>query len=141
MLFRSKPSEFGRRDVVEASGQDLRDRVRGWRVARAGSPVRPVPLVFPASDAYADPASAGGDVGALTAELRSQLRQFITFSGTVNAQLKDVNQLHSELDDDHKPLVIVKGRLDRAYDEQERLAIEEVKCVRRLGLVGQEARR
>ena len=65
----------------------------------------------------------------MTATLRAQLKEFGSFATTVNAQLKDVNQLHSELDDDHKPLPIVKPRLDRAYDELERTAKEEIKCV------------
>ncbi|KAK4700122.1 hypothetical protein P7C70_g6127, partial [Phenoliferia sp. Uapishka_3] len=72
---------------------------------------------------------ASTDIGALTTDLRAQLRTYISFASTVNAQLKDVNQLHSELDDDNKPLTIVKGRLDRAYDEVGREAEEEIRRI------------
>ncbi|KAL8292126.1 hypothetical protein RQP46_001592 [Phenoliferia psychrophenolica] len=73
---------------------------------------------------------SGGDVGGVTFELRAQLKHFGSFATTVNGQLKDVNQLHSELEDG-KPLPIVKPRLDRAYDEIERSAKEEIKLIDR----------
>ncbi|KAL8279598.1 hypothetical protein RQP46_007911 [Phenoliferia psychrophenolica] len=68
---------------------------------------------------------SGDDIGGVTSNLRAQLQQFGSYATMVNTQLKDVNQLHSELEDG-KPLPIVKPRLDRAYDEVERSAKEEI---------------
>ncbi|KAM0748416.1 hypothetical protein T439DRAFT_327684 [Meredithblackwellia eburnea MCA 4105] len=68
----------------------------------------------------------GGDVAGITADLRAQLQSFVAFTSTVNSTLKDVNQIQSELDDDHKPIPIMKGRLDRAYDEVKTLTTDEI---------------
>lgn len=64
-----------------------------------------------------------------TAELRSRLSNFAAGTTLINSTLKDVHQLQSELDVELKPLSLVKGRLDRAYDVVGEQTIDEIKCV------------
>ncbi|GAA5826379.1 hypothetical protein JCM11251_002340 [Rhodosporidiobolus azoricus] len=56
------------------------------------------------------------DTGQLAATLRAQLSAYLVHVGTINATLKDVNQIQTELDVEHKPISLVKDRLDKAYD-------------------------
>ncbi|GAA5838262.1 hypothetical protein JCM5353_005765 [Sporobolomyces roseus] len=70
-----------------------------------------------------------GDPAQLTAQLRSQLRDYIGFTGAINSTLKSINQIQSELDDDKKPINLVKGRLDKSYDTLEEQANDEMRRV------------
>lgn len=70
-----------------------------------------------------------GDPAQLTAQLRSQLRDYIGFTGAINSTLKSINQIQSELDDDKKPINLVKGRLDKSYDTLEEQANDEMRYV------------
>jgi len=70
-----------------------------------------------------------GDPTQLTAQLRSQLRDYIGFTGAINSTLKSINQIQSELDDDKKPVTLVKGRLDKSYDTLEEQANDEMRFV------------
>lgn len=65
----------------------------------------------------------------MTAQLRSQLRDYIGFTGAINSTLKSINQIQSELDDDKKPINLVKGRLDKSYDTLEEQANDEMRYV------------
>ncbi|GAA5897645.1 hypothetical protein JCM6882_000059 [Rhodosporidiobolus microsporus] len=56
------------------------------------------------------------DPAQLTATLKAQLSAYLAHIGAINATLKDVNQIQKELDVEHKPINLVKGRLDKAYD-------------------------
>lgn len=69
------------------------------------------------------------DQNQLTNLLRSRLKDYAQYTGTINSTLKDVHQLHTELDSEMKPITLVKGRLDRAYDQLGEQATEEIKCV------------
>lgn len=71
-----------------------------------------------------------GDPTQLTAQLRSQLRDYIGFTGAINSTLKSINQIQSELDDDKKPINLVKARLDKSYDTLEEQANDEMRFVR-----------
>jgi hypothetical protein len=66
----------------------------------------------------------------LTAQLRSQLRDYIGFTGAINSTLKSINQIQSELDDDKKPINLVKARLDKSYDTLEEQANDEMRYAR-----------
>ncbi|GAA5997542.1 hypothetical protein JCM5350_004040 [Sporobolomyces pararoseus] len=70
-----------------------------------------------------------GDPTQLTAQLRSQLRDYIGFTGAINSTLKSINQIQSELDDDKKPINLVKGRLDKSYDTLEEQANDEMRRI------------
>lgn len=65
----------------------------------------------------------------VTLSLRAQLKSYAQFAGSVNSTLKDVNQIHTELDVEMKPINLVKGRLDRSYDLVGEQTAEELKCV------------
>ncbi|GAA5993982.1 hypothetical protein JCM11641_006440 [Rhodosporidiobolus odoratus] len=52
----------------------------------------------------------------LTTQLRGQLNAYFHHTNLINTTLKDVNQIQTELDVDHKPITLVKGRLDKAYE-------------------------
>ncbi|GAA6005582.1 hypothetical protein JCM11491_003691 [Sporobolomyces phaffii] len=66
----------------------------------------------------------------LTAQLRTQLRDYIGFTGAINSTLKSINQIQSELDDDKKPISLVKARLDKSYDTLEEQANDEMRHAR-----------
>ncbi|GAA5913773.1 Sgf29p [Sporobolomyces salmoneus] len=70
-----------------------------------------------------------GDPTQLTAQLRSQLRDYIGFTGAINSTLKSINQIQSELDDDKKPINLVKPRLDKQYDTLEEQANDEMRRI------------
>jgi len=76
-----------------------------------------------------------GDPAQLTAQLRSQLRDYIGFTGAINSTLKSINQIQSELDDDKKPINLVKGRLDKSYDTLEEQANDEMRYVSQSNLL------
>ncbi|GAA6045046.1 hypothetical protein JCM8097_002333 [Rhodosporidiobolus ruineniae] len=59
---------------------------------------------------------AATDTTQLSNQLRGQLKAYLAQIGAVNATLKDVNQIQSELEVEQKPINLVKGRLDKAYD-------------------------
>ncbi|GAA5868158.1 hypothetical protein JCM1840_006161 [Sporobolomyces johnsonii] len=63
----------------------------------------------------------------LTAQLRAQLRDYISHTGAINSTLKDINQIQTELDVDQKPINLVKGRLDKTYDVLGEQATEEIR--------------
>ncbi|BGP16852.1 hypothetical protein JCM10213_003328 [Rhodosporidiobolus nylandii] len=69
---------------------------------------------------------AAPDSAQLSAQLRAQLKSYLTHTTTVNTALKDVNQMQTELDVDHKPLNLVKNRLDKAYDLLGAHTVEEI---------------
>ena len=71
-----------------------------------------------------------GDPTQLTAQLRTQLRDYIGFTGAINSTLKSINQIQSELDDDKKPIAQVKTRLDKSYDTLEEQANDEMRFAR-----------
>jgi hypothetical protein len=62
-------------------------------------------------------------------QLRSRVNEVVVITSSVNSTLKDVHQLQSELDA-MKPISLVKGRLDRAYDLLGEQTTEEIRCVR-----------
>ncbi|KAK4051354.1 hypothetical protein OIV83_002838 [Microbotryomycetes sp. JL201] len=76
-----------------------------------------------------EPAVSGPDINALTAQVRAQLKHYISHAVLVNNALKDVNQIQTELDVDLKPINLVKGRLDRAYDLVGTQASEELQRI------------
>ncbi|KAM0789271.1 hypothetical protein ACM66B_000113 [Microbotryomycetes sp. NB124-2] len=76
-----------------------------------------------------EPATSGPDINALTAQVRAQLKHYISHAVLVNNALKDVNQIQTELDIDGKPINLVKGRLDRAYDLVGQQASEELQRI------------
>jgi hypothetical protein len=61
--------------------------------------------------------------------LRQRLKSYLTQINTVNANLKDINQIQTELDVDHKPLSLIQGRLHKAYDLLGANTDEELACV------------
>jgi hypothetical protein len=67
------------------------------------------------------------DPAQLTTTLRAQLKAYAAYAGSINSALKDVNQIHTELDVEMKPINLVKGRLDRAYDLLGEQTAEEIK--------------
>ncbi|KAK4057187.1 hypothetical protein OIO90_001682 [Microbotryomycetes sp. JL221] len=76
-----------------------------------------------------EPALPGPDVNALTAQVRAQLKHYISHAALVNNSLKDVNQIQTELDVEGKPINLVKGRLDRAYDTVGAQASDEIQRI------------
>lgn len=56
-----------------------------------------------------------------------QLKAYSQYAAAINSTLKDVNEMHTELDVDMKPINLVKGRLDRSYDQIGDQTTEELK--------------
>lgn len=63
----------------------------------------------------------------MTNNLRMQLKAYSQYAVAVNATLRDLNQIQSELDIDMKPINLVKGRLERSYDQIGDQTAEELK--------------
>ncbi|GAA6063212.1 hypothetical protein JCM10212_006845 [Sporobolomyces blumeae] len=68
-----------------------------------------------------------GDPAQLTSQLRAQLRDYLGFTGAINSTLKSINQIQAELDDDRKPVSLVKARLEKSYDTLEEQAHDEMR--------------
>lgn len=69
------------------------------------------------------------DATQATSILRSQLKTYTAFANTINSTLKDANQVHSELDQENKPLPLVAKRLNAVWDVIGEQTNEEIKRI------------